>query len=96
MSEMIERVARAIVAGISAATKDNHDIVLSEEDGKVLVDGWCDYKVVARAAISAMREPTEAMIDAGKSQDCVPDWNDQASAGQHWAAMISAALKETP
>lgn len=45
----------------------------------------------ARAAIEAMRAPTEGMLDAGGDVD--PGWEDgNASAGSHWAAMIGAAL----
>lgn len=49
MSEMIERVARAICD----ASHDNPD------------PDWRAYEHLARAAIEAMREPTEAMSSAG-------------------------------
>ncbi len=72
MSDMIERVAAAIaVYGIR-----NHIVKLPKEDA---VD-------LARAAIEAMREPTEAMLKAAWSVDRY------AQAGEEWDAMIEAAL----
>ena len=43
---------------------------------------------LARAAIEAMREPTETMDNAGEQ------WCDQTSAMVVWQAMIDAALNE--
>jgi hypothetical protein len=58
VSEMIERVARAICKSrfLDSGTGD---------------DGWddaspeirCDYRAEARAAIEAIREPTDAMVE---------------------------------
>lgn len=50
MSEMIERVARAIAEKTVLRLGVMHD-----EEG---------YEILARAAIAAMREPTAAMSDA--------------------------------
>ena len=47
------------------------------------------YQRMARAAIEAMREPTEAMLDAG-----VNFRERNARTEQIWQAMIDAALKE--
>jgi hypothetical protein len=44
---------------------------------------------VARAAIEAMRVPTEAMLDAG--EDSLVD--ERQSIGYGWESMIDAALK---
>ena len=67
-SEMVERVARAILAG--------HDWTIGAFDGvglsgsgptgwDALDPGWQEaYRNMARAAIEAMREPTEEMEDA--------------------------------
>lgn len=49
MSEMVERVARAICE----SEKMNPDDALG---------GWIHWQDAARAAIEAMREPTEAML----------------------------------
>ena len=47
------------------------------------------YQRMARAAIEAMREPTEAMLDAG-----VNFRERNARTEQIWQAMIDEALKE--
>lgn len=48
----------------------------------------------ARAAIRAMREPTDAMIVQGdKHQD---GWQDGATLANAWAAMIDAATSVEP
>ena len=92
---MIERVARAIN---ETANKQFNAYVVDKEVSFAL----------ARAAIAAMREPTEAMIEAGKVVEIEPpEWLKAAGRGmtyksfmasaptaQHWRAMIDAALKE--
>ena len=83
MSEMVERVARAIAAG--------HDAYLPVEK---IAPG---YLADARAAIEAMREPTKAMESAGDELDdwgCPSDpGSGNACALAHWHAMIDEALK---
>ncbi len=49
MSEMVERVAKALAPGVDAQPIMDHEF-------------WC---VIARRAIAAMREPTAAMLKAG-------------------------------
>ena len=71
---MIERVARA----------------LAKESGRVDPKAWKQYVNASRAAISAMREPTEAIRKA---------WVDAAPIGgaavdRDWTFMIDAALAE--
>jgi hypothetical protein len=66
MSEMVERVARAI--------RREKDRCRSVEEQ-------------ARAAIEAMREQTEEMLDAA--------WNTTLSAEVIWRTMIEAALAES-
>jgi hypothetical protein len=100
MSEMIERVARAI----SKARFLNGG---NEDD-----DGWddCsaglrnDYRTQARAAVEAMREPTKEMWQAGtgaieEAQDFSTDSEGTYEVttpsdypGPCWRAMIDAAL----
>ena len=81
-SEMVERVARALDPDAFAERLPGH------EKGKC---PSCDYRTElamsqARKAIEAMREPTEAMVDAVGS--------DYGAALEHqWQAMIDAALK---
>jgi len=59
-----------------------------EEVARALME-WdgLDYKVMARAAIVAMQEPTEKMANA-------PDDISPCEAREIWHAMISAALSE--
>lgn len=83
MTTMIERVARAMVAADSGP------------EGSVLFDmHWAEfgdgYLKTARAAIAAMRDPTEGMLDGIN-----PNWID-GGAVQSYQAMIDAALEEKP
>jgi len=73
-SEMIERVARAICR----AEYGPGDA------------GWANQIPAARAAIEAMREPTEGMLDKGAVAE--GDGNLAQQALNIWAAMIDAAL----
>jgi len=50
-----------------------------------------EYGELARAAIEAMREPTEAMIQAAKNTDYGSD-DFGAGPSTHWHEMIDAAL----
>lgn len=82
MSEMVERVAEAIYIADSGKGWDQQNSWLHEM-----------YFKKARAAIEAMREPTEAMKCDG---DVRPwDWSCQTCGGpkEHWYRMIDEALK---
>jgi hypothetical protein len=76
-AEMVERVARAIYMVAPIGVRDWVDAPASVRE---------DCLVCARAAIEAMREPTDAMIDAGGA----------ATPRIAWRAMIDAALDEKP
>lgn len=84
MSEMIERVARAIEEVVGCPDNSNGDFL----------------KVAARAAIEAMREPTETMSRVAER----PGDNAEGSPGSiaYWQAdgiwknMIDAALATEP
>lgn len=80
MTTMIERVARA-----------QAEVIFGK--GCPLDDD--DY-VRARAAIEAMREPTDAMVDAGfdAGDDTVQGYSENADPQDTWQAMIDAALNE--
>jgi N-methylhydantoinase B/oxoprolinase/acetone carboxylase alpha subunit len=88
MSDMIERVARAISA---------HYVRLSGGDSPIfdeLTEGERDdLRAEARAAIEVMREPTEAMCDAGGTEvwDRYEDDYPEGAAAA-WRKMIDAAL----
>lgn len=73
---MVERVARAIQAF------DGHAAAGGAEPG---------YEAIARAAIAAMREPTDEMMSVTEW------WGDLTGRPEHvdvWRAMIDAALTE--
>lgn len=79
--EMVERVARALI---------NASVL--GEDG---IADWrrpSDYDLMlARAAIAAMREPTQVMVDAPVIV-ADEDWSQR----ENWQAMIDAALQPGP
>jgi hypothetical protein len=86
MSEMVERVARAIAKarhpGLTWPTKSDPEYIQTVHT----------YLRDARAAIEAMREPTEEMIKASNRE-----WDGRMShrSSGAWQVMIDAALKET-
>jgi hypothetical protein len=87
MSEMVERVAKAMAARrFLYAGIEVDQIVINDDNERVPY--WTLYAEVARAAIEAMREPTEAMIEAGQEEDL----GRTESVGMIYTAMIDAAL----
>jgi hypothetical protein len=88
---MIERVARAIcvASGLDPDRPFSSSNYSKETEPQEFA--WHEYLPEARAAINAMREPTEAMEDAGNSATYI--WIDETSADV-WPRMIDAALKE--
>jgi hypothetical protein len=95
MSTMIERVTRAIgVADLNASAKSMPNVpmeTMAEYVKHAADEGH--YEAMARAAIEAMKEPTEAMIQAGVSEDQSDEVYRDVPA--IFTAMIQAALKET-
>ena len=88
MSEMIERVAKVIFSAEEKGLQQYGGALdgLQEEPTEPL------YHMMARAAIQAMRESTEAMIRAGEFQICgVGTPGDRAIAS--YKAMIDKALE---
>jgi hypothetical protein len=82
MSEMIERVALAI----DGAMFDSVQMPCGERQA-----------FVARAAIEAMREPTNAMHKAGNDKmDSMVAGDGDAFCEHVWRLMIDAALSEKP
>jgi len=77
MSDMVERVAIALC---DKALWDGAWLQANETERN-------EQRYRARAAIEAMREPTEAMVHA----DTVKEWPSDACAA--WKAMIDEALK---
>lgn len=90
MSEMVERVARAICR--QANIDDGYD------DGLVFKNSmdagmWKNHIDQARAAIEAMREPTREMGWAGLHTTDALDQERTGVVSDVWQAMIAAALK---
>ena len=80
-ANMVERVARAICLA------DGEDPDERCEDWMQEFSGWRGYVESARAAIAAMREPTEAMLEAGRSTP------PRTRCLEVYRAMIDEALK---
>ncbi len=84
MSEMVERVVRAIM---DAPTRNGKMADFIHDDEAV---------TIARAVLTEMREPTDGMVDAGFER--LPGypasyWEAmQSSTRYYWSAMIDAAL----
>lgn len=82
MSEMIERVARALWSKAKEEPIQRNVGVSFENDP--LKPWWIDQ---ARAALKVIRDPTDEMHQAGLETTGMPD--------QTFRDMIDAALKET-
>lgn len=82
MSEIVERVARALFRASNEFFDENDPAwAVAEAEDK---DYWL---VKARAAITAMREPTPQMVEEGSIYCCA------GCAKGSWKDMISEALK---
>lgn len=103
MSEMIERVARAICRlGHDEYLSKDPDYIIpaaARTDGKPIAT-WRLFEGQARAAIEAMREPTRAMIEAVENdtviQSGLDDCNRHGIPFDAWDLMIDAALYTAP
>lgn len=87
ISEMVERVARAI----TSSANRNPDRIWPEAMGETNVPEWRFSVDEAEAAIAAMREPTQAMYEAGMRER---NLNGSGPRGLPlcFTAMIDAAL----
>lgn len=84
MSEMVERVARAINV-LTMSWSDDDEMVVRAQN---------KVREQARAAIKAMRQPTDGMIAVGVEEwCCTPDEPDK-DVSSIWRAMATAALGE--
>lgn len=92
MSEMLDRVSEALRAALKA---DESLFLYHYADHKfpgspnVSVEGDVDLHDLARAAIAAMREPTQDMKDAHPFT-----FDGGYEAAEVWQAMIDAALRD--
>jgi len=87
VSEMIERVARAI------AQNPPYERTEYRDSGPVIVR---DFESTARAAIEAMRKPTVEMIAVGSWASHGGGEVGSFGARNAYDCMIDAALKDTP
>jgi hypothetical protein len=93
-NSMIERVARALYERArNPAAPAEGGYVSNDEPPYTTLDGKWNLSDMARAAIEAMREPTEAMVTAG-GHAALDSVSQRADARDAWEAMIDAALKE--
>lgn len=94
MATMIERVMQAIAENLPSPYEQ--DIVWRQDASGELFDhleackheGW---ERVARAAIEAMRDPTEGMLHAGRMKTTA-EWI-ESGPDDVWGAMIEVAIK---
>jgi len=99
--DIVERVARAIAQASGDITLAFHEPKPSDTPSIAMLKKADTEKALrmARAALEAIREPTEAMVEAG---DAAQTETDGPYAGEQvamasfvpWRAMINAALGE--
>lgn len=84
--EMIERVARALATDMEFEP----DEIVSSFNPKFRVPRWMTFVDHARAAINAIREPSEVMVEAA--------WPNimHENARDVWQDMVDAALGNPP
>jgi hypothetical protein len=93
MNDMVERVARAMAAAIvsqvrSGATfEETPNLHICDEDS----NSFWELIPVARAAIEAMREPTDDTLKAA-ALVWDEDWCTETNALNMWNKMIESAL----
>jgi hypothetical protein len=96
MSEMIEKAAKAMREMEIARDRKEHGERgrLASWDDLAKFDGSQDiYRDLARAAIEAMREPTQAMLDTVTAYDQEEPFSD-ATMRSVYQEMIGAALTD--
>jgi hypothetical protein len=80
LSEFVERLSRALCQNAGYDPDGTQGAHLVEETN------WTFFTQMACAALEAMREPTQAMIEAARDEILV------ANASGVWRTMINAAL----
>jgi hypothetical protein len=89
----LERAARAIATEIGV---DPDQLITADDDAHVGLGlrgphpAWTRYVGTARAALQAVREPSEHMLLAAQIGDA---WNAEDPEGV-WQAMVDAALED--
>lgn len=106
MTNMVEKVARAICFSQLDIAEDaqddfwanprNNPFMIAErrewDNGQQVRWGREDYRTAARAAIAAMREPTDEMVEKGAASITFIRYGDEGRAERSYRAMIDAAL----
>jgi hypothetical protein len=92
MTEMVERVARAIKERLA----EIEDVYFRDDGSDCTIDGHVDIEDLARAAIEAMREPTQEILDAPAVPNALGDDENYSDIDvrEAYQAMIDAALKD--
>jgi hypothetical protein len=83
MSEFIERVARALCESAGHNPQGKHQVNGGEEEN------WSFFVRAACAALEAMRDPTQSMIEAARDDLLIAD------AVGVWRTMINTALSSS-
>lgn len=95
MSEMVERVARAMHIDVHGPDGLSPDAVtISGPRGEIGQPAWKFHESRARAAIAAMRKATAAMLVAPTAYDGISYRFDPDDAENVWTAMIDEALRD--
>ena len=102
-NDMIERVARVIAYHLHDQRSDKVEKVFSKPTHAIVARA---YRLIARAAIEAMREPTGEMKDAGAETfglpkngiyiGPIPKDTLDGQPSKAWRAMIDEILREDP
>lgn len=89
---MVDRVARALCR-VHFMRKQHSGACTQKERVDFLVNEyWRNHVDDARAAITALREPTDDMAEEGFQETGDPCWPENVK--KAWRAMIDAALSE--
>jgi hypothetical protein len=96
MSEMKERVARALCVDAHGGNLSPDAILTCGPASEVGQPAWKLFEKRAHAAITAMRELTEEMLNAVSWTEGVGDggWTERAPFSEEYEAAINAALEE--
>jgi hypothetical protein len=84
MPEFLERVSRALCQSAGHDPRGKQQVNSGEEEN------WTFFVDAARAALVAMREPTQTMVEAALDDVLVAD------ASGVWRTMIATALSAPP
>lgn len=95
MSEMVERVSRALCSSFQGIDPDK-PLAFKGVDPDVIYLGeplWKGMLPIARTIIAAMREPTEYMMNYPRSHAGVPACGNEEY-GNVWRLMIDGAVDQ--